>query len=199
MVSMFTWLQRYKPFILFRAAVERHMGRYSFAGGFGSARARRPVVSVKLSQFNPRTYHPQYAAISRCNCGGINLGNGLGALIPGPNVFYSFLIGNQTAGWLGGVVSLLGLVAPPCLLITGVAHLTNQSKPPAWMQRFYRAMSPITIGLMLATVWSIGRHFSAHYILLGLIAALLSIRTSLNPSWIILFAVLFGVIFPNAL
>lgn len=118
----------------------------------------------------------------------------LGVLVPGPNVFYSFLIGDSVAGLWGAIVSLLGIVAPPCLLIVGVSYLIEKPENKIWMRRFYTAMSPITIGLTSATIWTIGQSFDAFNIAIAVIATLLSLFTSISPALVVFLAVLLGIV-----
>ena len=117
----------------------------------------------------------------------------LGQLVPGPNVFYAFLVGNHLAGWAGGFVSLIGLVAPPCLLMAGIAGLAGSKNPPSWMEQFFVAVRPVTIGLRLAAAWTLGQSFGIYDVVIFAVAVFLALWKSLNPTCIVLLAVLCGL------
>ncbi|MCP6763130.1 MAG: chromate transporter [Fischerella sp. CENA71] len=122
---------------------------------------------------------------------------GLGLLVPGPNMLNVLLIGNHVAGLPGAVVSGLGMFGPTSCILAGVAWFIKKPNPPAWIKKFHAALSPITIGLTLATVWNLGKDiflkdiFSTVICFLGLV---LSIRGLVNTSWIIVLALLVGII-----
>jgi chromate transporter len=123
---------------------------------------------------------------------------GVGLLIPGPNMLFVLLIGNHVAGFLGAVASGLGMCGPTSFLLASVAWLVRRPHPPAWIRQFHMAMSPSLIGLMAASAWSLGKDiiiskdiFNAGICLLAL---LLSAYRLLNPSLIVILAVLIGVI-----
>lgn len=118
----------------------------------------------------------------------------LSMFAPGPNVSYSFLMGNQIAGWPGAIASLLGLVVPTSLLMAGVAFLTECSRPPSWMKRFYVAVRPITIGLILAAAWNMSQNLSTFSIVICIATTVLTLRKWLSPSWIVLFAAILGAV-----
>ncbi|MEC4819551.1 MAG: chromate transporter [Scytonema sp. PMC 1069.18] len=122
----------------------------------------------------------------------------LGLLVPGPNMLHVVLIGNHVAGLPGGIVSGLGMFGPTSIVLASVARLVKQPNPPAWIKRFHAALSPVTIGLMFATVWSLGKDivfrkdiFSAAVCFLALLVAA---RSLLNTGWIIVLALLVGTI-----
>lgn len=118
----------------------------------------------------------------------------LSMFAPGPNVSSSFVIGQQIAGWPGAIASLLGLVVPTSLLMAGVAFLRECSRPPSWMKRFYVAVRPITIGLILAAAWNMSQNLSSFGIFICLVTTVLTLRKWLSPSWIVLLAAMLGAV-----
>jgi chromate transporter len=122
----------------------------------------------------------------------------LGLLIPGPNMLLVVLIGHHVAGLLGAVAAGLGMFGPTSCVLASVAWLVKQPRPPAWIKKFHAALSPITIGLMLAAVWSLGKDIVfLNDIFGGVIcccALFLSTRGLLNAGWIVVLALLAGAI-----
>ncbi|WP_026733303.1 chromate transporter [Fischerella sp. PCC 9605] len=122
----------------------------------------------------------------------------LGLLVPGPNMLHVVLIGNHVAGLPGAVASGLGMIGPTSCILASVAWLIKQPKPPAWIKQLHAALSPVTIGFLLATVWNLGKDtvflkdiFSTAICFLAL---LLSVRGLLNTGWIVVLALLAGAI-----
>jgi len=119
----------------------------------------------------------------------------LGQLAPGPNMLLIFLIGYKVAGFPGALSTGLGMFGPTSFLLASVARLAGKPRPPAWIERFHTALSPVTIGLMAAAVWSIGRDMMSDIFLVSVcgVAAILNAQRLLNPTWVVLLAVLIGV------
>jgi chromate transporter len=120
----------------------------------------------------------------------------LGLLVPGPHMLNVVLIGNHVAGLPGAVASGLGMFGPTSCVLASVAWLLKQPNPPTWIKQFHAALSPVTIGLMLAAAWNLGKDivflkdiFSA---VVCFLALLLSVRGLLNPSWVVVLALLAG-------
>ncbi len=122
----------------------------------------------------------------------------LGLLVPGPNMLHVVLIGNHVAGLPGAVAAGLGMFGPTSCVLASVAWFIKQPNPPTWIKKFHAALGPVTIGLMLATAWNLGKNivflkdiFSAFVCFLAL---LLSVRGLLNTGWIVVLALLAGAI-----
>ncbi|NWF57863.1 MAG: chromate transporter [Fischerella sp.] len=121
----------------------------------------------------------------------------LGLLVPGPNMLNVVLIGNHVAGLAGAVASGLGMFGPTSCLLAGVAWFIKQPNPPAWIKQFHAALGPVTIGLMLATAWNLGKDIFLKDIFgtaVCFLALLLSVLGLLNTGWVIVLALLAGAI-----
>jgi chromate transporter len=118
----------------------------------------------------------------------------LGQFTPGPNMVHVFLIGHHVAGWPGAVAAGLGMFGPTSVLLAGVAWVATGPKPPAWVARFQRAMGPVTIGLMAAAAWTLGRGSIQDWFLAGVCAAsaVLLIRKAVGSGAIVVGAALLG-------
>jgi chromate transporter len=119
----------------------------------------------------------------------------LGQAAPGPNMMFVTLLGWQLAGWTGAVAVTLAIVFPPVLLTLAVTRL-NANNPEARLGRAIRGgLSPITIGLTLASGWILA-HSADHDwrgALLTLATVALMLRTRLNPVWMILAGAIAGM------
>jgi chromate transporter len=119
----------------------------------------------------------------------------LAQVAPGPNAMYIPLIGWLVAGWAGAAgarLALLGLAGTLTLLVGRL----NARHPHAPLGRaIRRGLTPITMGLMLASGWVLARsvnHGGGGYVLtLGTVGLVL--RTRWHPLWLIAVGALAGV------
>jgi chromate transporter len=111
----------------------------------------------------------------------------LAQVAPGPNVMYVPLIGWHVAGWIGAVSTMFAVIVPSFTLTLFVAHLHAKHPKAAFGIAIRRGLTPITIGLLLATVWillpAVNEDWRG-YVLTAL-TVLLVLRTSLNPIWLL--------------
>jgi chromate transporter len=81
----------------------------------------------------------------------------LGQMAPGPNMTMVGLIGFKAAGFAGMLVVLLAFYLPSSLLTYGASHIWDSFKENPWRDAVQRGMAPVTIGLMLAGVYAVGK------------------------------------------
>lgn len=98
---------------------------------------------------------------------------------PGPNVLFVGLIGWYSAGLGGALSSLVGIMIPSSTLALTASRWVASRRDWLGVQAFQSGMTPVTIGLLLATGWllapSAGQHPAA--LLLSAVVALLVWRT----------------------
>lgn len=114
----------------------------------------------------------------------------LGQFAPGPNMLHVFLVGYRVAALPGALAAGLGMFGPTSVLLAAVAHVAAGPRPPAWVTKFQQAMGPVTVGLMGAAAWTLGRDnvrtpLTAAICLLGAVAV---IRKWLDPAWVVVIA-----------
>ena len=75
----------------------------------------------------------------------------IGQAAPGPNVLIVSMIGWHMAGLAGLLVATVAIVLPSSLLALGIGNLMTRYAAFAWIGQVRRALSPIALGLMLAS------------------------------------------------
>ncbi len=105
---------------------------------------------------------------------------------PGPNLMFVALFGSQVAGTAGASVSLLAMCGPTTLLAIGVEHFGARHHESSWYVKTRRALTPITIGLLLSTGYILMRQIlNPATILLTAATLLATLKYKLNPLWLI--------------
>jgi len=97
---------------------------------------------------------------------------------PGPNVLFVGLIGWYSAGLGGALTSLVGVMIPSSTLALTASRWVASRRDWLGVQAFQSGMTPVTIGLLLATGWLLApsaQHPAA--LLLSAAVALLVWRT----------------------
>ncbi|RZI83541.1 MAG: chromate transporter [Rubrivivax sp.] len=72
---------------------------------------------------------------------------------PGPNVLFVALIGWYSAGVGGALISLLGIMIPSSTLALTASRWVASRRHWLGVQAFQSGMTPVTVGLLLATGW----------------------------------------------
>ncbi len=127
---------------------------------------------------------------------------GLGQLSPGPNMNMVALIGEKVSGVTGAILALLAFYLPSCTLAFTVGKIWDHFQGSPWRDAVQRGMAPITVGLMLAGVYAIGRtatlnleHSLRHNLITVLITLMVTTVLMLrhvNPALLILVGALVG-------
>ena len=111
---------------------------------------------------------------------------------PGPNVLFVALMGWYSAGLGGAFVSLLGIMLPSTTLALSASRWVASRKHWRSVQAFQGGMTPVTMGLLLATGYLLTpslQHPSA--LLLSTVVAILVWRTQVPlMAWVAAGAVL---------
>ncbi len=126
----------------------------------------------------------------------------LGQLAPGPNMSMVALIGYHATGFSGFLVALLAFYIPSSLMVYVVSYIWDSFKDNPWRDATQRAMAPITIGLMLAGVYAVGKTASFRIghpleenlttLGIGLAVVLILFARRINPAFLILTGGVFG-------
>lgn len=115
---------------------------------------------------------------------------------PGPNALFVALIGLQAAGLIGAIAAIVAVILPPAA-ITVIALRIGAKRSMGALGRVVKtALSPLSVGMMLAAAWAIARTADKSWegALLTLLTAAIVLRTKINPLWLIVAGALLGII-----
>jgi len=106
---------------------------------------------------------------------------------PGPNVLFVTLVGWNAGGWAGALASTVGMMLPSSVLALYAHRWAQRRREMPLVRAFREGMVPITIGLLFATAWVLAEPNlrSPVLVVLTLATAALTLRTKLNPLWLI--------------
>lgn len=109
---------------------------------------------------------------------------------PGPNVLFVAVLGWQVAGLSGVLATLGGNLLPSTTLALAANRWGEQPRSARLMQALKTGLSPLTLGLLLATgwillepvVWRAGAAWPGAWLLAAATVAL-ALRSRLSPLW----------------
>ena len=110
---------------------------------------------------------------------------------PGPNILFVAVLGWNTAGPLGALATMTGILLPSTALTLYATRWGAKRRETRGMRAFTNGMTPLTIGLLFATGWLLAEPYvgdPAHrFGALALIAisVLVMIRTRWSPMWLV--------------
>ena len=106
---------------------------------------------------------------------------------PGPNVLFVSLIGWYAGGVPGAFISMLGIMVPSTTLALLASRWITTHRHWLGVQAFQSGMTPVTIGLLLATGWLLmpSARTDPHGMLLSVAVALIVWRTRVRLIWLI--------------
>ena len=119
---------------------------------------------------------------------------------PGPNVLFVAVIGWNVAGPLGALATMAGTLLPSTALTLLVSRWGAQRRETRGVRAFTTGLTPLTIGLLVATGWLLARPYvtggthalGAIALVAGAIAGML--RTKLSPMWLVAVGALVGAL-----
>ncbi len=114
---------------------------------------------------------------------------------PGPNFLFATLVGLQAAGWLGALAATVAIVIPPAILTVVVLRASTRRSGNPYGRMIKAALAPISVGMILATAWSLARVADNSWGAAVLTAAtvLILLTKKINPLWLIAAGALIGM------
>jgi chromate transporter len=117
---------------------------------------------------------------------------------PGPNVLFVAVIGWNVAGPLGALATTSGTLMPSTVLTLFANRWGARRRETRGIRAFTTGLTPLTIGLLLATGWVLAQPYviaGTHR--LGAIAlvafcTVVMLRTRLSPMWLVAFGAVVG-------
>ena len=115
---------------------------------------------------------------------------------PGPNLLFVPVIGYSVAGLLGALVALTGILIPSTTLTLAVSRWGSKRREHRGVRAFVAGMAPITIGLLLTTGGLLALPLVSRqpdwWLIVATVA--LSLKTKINPVWLIAVGAAAGVL-----
>lgn len=114
---------------------------------------------------------------------------------PGPSILIVTLIGYRAGmiqgglagGILGAILATVAMVLPAALLVFWVSHFWQKAAKSNWRQAVEKGFAPLTVGLILATAYTVSQsadHGIRGYAMTAA-ATLIFATTRLNPLWLV--------------
>ena len=110
---------------------------------------------------------------------------------PGPNVLFVAVVGWNVAGPLGALATMSGILLPSTALSLFTSRWGATRRETRGMRAFTTGLTPITIGLLVATGWLLAQPYlsqgrrpvGALALIVVSIAAMM--RTRISPIWLV--------------
>ena len=112
----------------------------------------------------------------------------LSQAIPGPNmILLTGLVGWRVWGLPGAIVSGVATFGPPSVLYFTCYRLWDRFRDASWQRVVRNGLVPVTTGLVIAGGVVIARAAAEDWpaVVLTIAAAVLFLRTRLNPFWVL--------------
>lgn len=78
---------------------------------------------------------------------------------PGPNILFVAVLGYNVAGLPGAAVSMAGIMLPSSVLTLTATRWARRNREHIGLRAFSAGMTPLTLGLILATGWLLALPF----------------------------------------
>jgi len=119
---------------------------------------------------------------------------------PGPNVLFVAVIGWNVAGPIGALATMAGTMLPSTALTLVATRWGQRRRDTRFVRAFKTGLTPLTIGLLVATGWLLARPYvglDAHgvgAIALIVVSIALLLRTRVSPMWLVALGALAGAL-----
>jgi chromate transporter len=110
---------------------------------------------------------------------------------PGPNVLFVAVIGWNVAGPIGALATMSGTLMPSTVLTLVATRWGTSRRETRGVRAFTTGLTPLTIGLLLATGWVLARPYVGDDLralgAIGLIVVSIGVmlRTRISPMWLV--------------
>ncbi|MEO9264066.1 MAG: chromate transporter [Candidatus Baltobacteraceae bacterium] len=119
---------------------------------------------------------------------------GLGQLVPGPNMLMVIVLGYRIGGTIGALIAFVAFFLPVSLIVFFVTRYLRHLAASPWKSAVRDGLAPVTIGLMAAGVYAMGKAATTTWLTIAIAAAIfaLMVRTKINPVLLVLACAIFG-------
>ena len=111
---------------------------------------------------------------------------------PGPNILFVAVLGWNVAGLPGALATMGGMLLPSTVLVIGATRWARANREHVAVRAFSAGLTPLTLGLMLATGWLLAQpylsqplHLASTLALMGA-TIVLTLKTRLGLAWMVL-------------
>src|SRR5207248_11031513 len=120
----------------------------------------------------------------------------LGRAAPGAGILYLLPLGYSAGGTAGAAIALVCFMVPPMFLQMVVASQWERMSGSSWVRATDRALVPISVGLIGASLFSLGTPMLGDLktVIAIVITTVLAVVFRPNPSLLVLGAGLLGVL-----
>ncbi len=117
-----------------------------------------------------------------------------------PGVFavnISIFVGYRLKKFWGGTVCALGSILPSFLIILMIALFFTQAKDNIWVEKAFKGLRPAVVALIAVPCITTARsiHIGRKTLIIPVVSALLIWQAGLSPIWIIIAAIVGGLIY----
>jgi chromate transporter len=120
----------------------------------------------------------------------------IGKLVPGPTTVFAGLIGFAAAGFVGSVVSIVGMFVPSSVLMVLMDKLWSRAAGAAWKDIVAKGLAPVIVGLVWSSVLTVGRgaiHAPAAVVIAAAVTVVV-LRTQVSAPILILLSGVAGAV-----
>lgn len=158
------------------------IGLFTFGGGY----AMLPMLQREVQERHNWVTEEEildYYAIGQCTPGVIAVNT-------------ATFIGTKLAGALGGAVATFAVIAPSLIIITLISSVLRSFSEYTIVQNAFAGIRVAVAALVVSSVWKLYRKGVKGALANGIFAAslLLVVLLDLSPVWIVLGAILLGVL-----
>lgn len=111
---------------------------------------------------------------------------------PGPNILFVAVLGWNVAGAMGAIAAIAGIMLPSTTLVMVATRWAREHKHTLGVRAFTAGMTPLTLGLLIATGWLLAAPYVAApehrlpTLALIVVTIALIMRTRIGMVWLVL-------------
>lgn len=119
---------------------------------------------------------------------------------PGPNVLFVAVVGWNVAGPVGALATMAGTLLPSTVLTLIASRWGARRREARGVRAFTTGLTPLTIGLLVATGWLLARPYvdlsarGAGAVALIVVSIVFMLRTRLSPIWLVALGAVVGAL-----
>jgi chromate transporter len=116
-------------------------------------------------------------------------GIAMGQITPGPVAITASFVGYKVRGIWGAVVSAIAIFVPPAILMLLAQQFIDRIKDKPEVESVFKGVRPAVIGMILASVWIIGKSAPQDWQSLAIFAVILTLAIWKNYDTIVLVSI----------